>query len=1050
MRLPPQSQPPGRLSTLAHWSRAMLAVHASFLGASAAFAAPSTTVVISQVYGGGGNSGATFTNDFVELHNISTASVSLAGWSLQYAASTGVFSSGDTTALSGSIRPGGYFLVRLASTAAVGAALPTSDFTGGLSLAVSGGKIALVNSVTALVAGDFTLTSPTGPSIVDFVGYGTSANAYEGTGRTAAPSASLAVFRGNSGTTDTDQNGSDFTTALPAPRNSATPVFPADTVAPLLAVSNPFVPADDALSVGIAAPLSITFNEPIFKGTGNIAVYLSTGGAPVFNIDVTTSAVTTSGLTATIALPGVLTGSTAYYVNVPSGVFKDGANNLFGGISGTTAWSFTTAVVDNNPPVATLSPLTGTTGLSPSSNLAITYNEAILIGSGTILLKTGNTTVESISVPGPRVALSGVTLTIDPTSPLNFSNGYSVEVPAGVVTDQALNLSTAIVAGAWTFTTLAQPSVIISQYYEGAGSSRYIELQNLTGASVSLNDYRLTVWSNSDPAGNQGWKSGAATTPRVTPLTGKSIPPNGFFLVADSGAATPEHAVVNNDLVVNNSSNPGATAFSGSQSVVLYSGASNDLASISDAVSFVNDDGVDKTFYRLNDAIGFDFSLGSSILNYASTWVSNKTLADVASASPADAWYLRASNLPQILGLTINPASFPEGAVGTAATATVTRTGSTAAELDVAITVSDVGEVSTDEFVTFPAGESGATVTFSLLAVNDLYLDGPQNVTISVQATGFLSASQQVTVADELTDVAFPVVINEVDSDQADLPNDANEFIELYNNSASPVSLNDTVLVLYNGNGSVSYRTIDLSGFPDIPGRGYFVVGNAAVANVNVTFLDNTLQNGGDAVALYLGSPGMFPNGTAATTTLGTRIDAVVYNNGQTDAAALVTALTPGKAQVNESAASTPVNSGQVNSISRYPDGGTPFETTLYAAALPTPGATNMSFSGWASVNVGGQGPTLDFDNDGMENGVEYFFGESGSTFTANPQPNAAGLISFPHPVVTPGATYLVKTSPDLVTWSPVTTRESGGFVNYMIPPGEGKIFVRLEVVMGP
>jgi methionine-rich copper-binding protein CopC len=61
-------------------------------------------VVISQVYGGGGNSGATFTNDFIELHNNSSVTVNITGWSVQYAPATGSF--GNKTDLSGSIPPG--------------------------------------------------------------------------------------------------------------------------------------------------------------------------------------------------------------------------------------------------------------------------------------------------------------------------------------------------------------------------------------------------------------------------------------------------------------------------------------------------------------------------------------------------------------------------------------------------------------------------------------------------------------------------------------------------------------------------------------------------------------------------------------------------------------------------------------------------------------------------------------------------------------------------------------------------------------------------------
>jgi predicted extracellular nuclease len=46
-------------------------------------------VVISQVYGGGGNANATYTNDFVELFNKGNASVDISGYSIQYASATG-------------------------------------------------------------------------------------------------------------------------------------------------------------------------------------------------------------------------------------------------------------------------------------------------------------------------------------------------------------------------------------------------------------------------------------------------------------------------------------------------------------------------------------------------------------------------------------------------------------------------------------------------------------------------------------------------------------------------------------------------------------------------------------------------------------------------------------------------------------------------------------------------------------------------------------------------------------------------------------------------
>lgn len=74
---------------------------------------PTTDVVISQVYGGGGSAGATFTNDFIELFNRGASAINLTGWSVQYASASGV--SWAVTPLTGSIAPGGYYLVRQAA-----------------------------------------------------------------------------------------------------------------------------------------------------------------------------------------------------------------------------------------------------------------------------------------------------------------------------------------------------------------------------------------------------------------------------------------------------------------------------------------------------------------------------------------------------------------------------------------------------------------------------------------------------------------------------------------------------------------------------------------------------------------------------------------------------------------------------------------------------------------------------------------------------------------------------------------------------------------------
>ncbi len=194
-------------------------------------------LVISQLYGGGDNSGAPFRNDFIELYNRGTTTVdfSLTPYSVQYAGVGSNFSSSNKTNLTtGSIAPGKYFLIQESGGTTNGVALPTPDATGSISMASTSGKVALVVGTTALAAancpGDDG-SSPFNPgdaTVADFVGYGSSASnaghCYEGAGPSAAPSNTTADFRKAGGCVDTNENGADFFTASPNPRNSASPI----------------------------------------------------------------------------------------------------------------------------------------------------------------------------------------------------------------------------------------------------------------------------------------------------------------------------------------------------------------------------------------------------------------------------------------------------------------------------------------------------------------------------------------------------------------------------------------------------------------------------------------------------------------------------------------------------------------------------------------------------------------------------------------------------------------------------------------------------------
>lgn len=174
-------------------------------------------VVISQLFGGGGNSGAPYRNDFIEIFNAGNTPVNLAGWSIQYASATA--STWAATPLNPfTLMPGQYYLVQQAG-GNNGAQLPTPDATGTIAMAAGSGKIALVRSSTALTG-----ACPNDSNIVDLAGYGSTANCFKGSAPAPAASNTNATTRKTNGCTDTHNNATDFATATPNARNTVTPL----------------------------------------------------------------------------------------------------------------------------------------------------------------------------------------------------------------------------------------------------------------------------------------------------------------------------------------------------------------------------------------------------------------------------------------------------------------------------------------------------------------------------------------------------------------------------------------------------------------------------------------------------------------------------------------------------------------------------------------------------------------------------------------------------------------------------------------------------------
>jgi uncharacterized protein len=230
--------------------RALPAAVAAFLILAAPASAQSPDIVISQVYGGGGNTGATYKNDFIELYNRGTTPVPVGGWTVQYASAAGTFT--QATPLTGTIRPGRHYLVQEAAGAGGSQDLPTPNASGNIAMSANNGKV-------RVVTGDGTVR--------DLVGYGT-ANQSE-TAPTPPLTNTTAALRKDSGNTDTDNNLADFDIGAPNPRNTPPPASVTATD-----------PADGENDVALDSNVTITFSGPV---TPTFGINCTSSGAHPFD-----------------------------------------------------------------------------------------------------------------------------------------------------------------------------------------------------------------------------------------------------------------------------------------------------------------------------------------------------------------------------------------------------------------------------------------------------------------------------------------------------------------------------------------------------------------------------------------------------------------------------------------------------------------------------------------------------------------------------------------------------------------------------------------------
>ena len=212
-----------------------------------------------------------------------------------------------------------------------------------------------------------------------------------------------------------------------------------DTTAPSLNSANPRDGGDIA---PVSANLTLYFSEAIQKGSGTIQLRLgSANGQVIESFDIATSSrLAISGSTLTVDPTANLVANERYFLVLPAGAFKDAAGNLTTLID---TYDFVAKDADIAwPNIVNVSPARNATGINPSSNIVITFDEDIILTPREILQlrKSDGTVVETFTQgTSTRLTVSGKTLTIDPTNDLEPNVTYTIAVASGWVRDAAGN-----------------------------------------------------------------------------------------------------------------------------------------------------------------------------------------------------------------------------------------------------------------------------------------------------------------------------------------------------------------------------------------------------------------------------------------------------------------------------------------------------------------------------------------------------------------------------------------------------------------------------------
>ncbi|WP_172796106.1 beta strand repeat-containing protein, partial [Roseivirga ehrenbergii] len=666
-----------------------------------------------------------------------------------------------------------------------------------------------------------------------------------------------------------------------------------------------------------------------------------------------------------------------------SGTLSEGTHNITftatdaAGNESAASAALSIVVDTSNPTLSSSSPADNATGVNTTGNITLTFNENIAFGTGNIEVidetnGSNSFTIDAAS-PGTQASISGAVLTINPSSNLDLSSNYSVRIAATAIDDIAGNSYAGITNGtALNFGTNNAPTVTVNTGLTlNEGATELIDSGKLNASDTEGGTLTFTITtattkgilfidtnpSNTFNAGDTELVLNATFTKndldsdriRYVSTTDNDISDSFVFKVADPDGGELTNQTFNITITPVNDA-PTATGVPTDITVIEDAASNFDLS----AVTLVDVDG-DALTATLAASTGTFTATSGGGVTIGGSGTGTITLSGTAANintyfdTPANIKYTGASNVSgddaatftiNANDATVNPqvgsGNIDITAVNDAPTFTIGANQTVA---------QNAGAQSINSFITiFDDGDAEATQTVQFNITNNtnatLFTSGPAIsatgvLTFTPDATKFGKATISVTISDnggtansgvntspaqtfDIFVTPTNIKINEV---HAGAGADA-EFIEVYNTEANATSLSGLVMVWFNGGDDLAYKDFDLTGSTNA--NGFYVIGETAFGSKDQDWgASPDLQNGPDAVALYVGSQNDFTGASAPT--LDGLVDVIVY--GSSDDATLRAALGNPALQVAGDAS---------NSISRSADG-----TGGFVAQTPSPQVTN-------------------------------------------------------------------------------------------------------------